>query len=441
MKYLSVCSGIEAATVAWEYLGWQSVGFAEIEEFPCAVLTERYGATRPLRMPSYGSMKIPPKLSDIVKEYKRYSKMPSGESIPNFGDFTQITKADTGEFDLLVGGTPCQDFSVAGRQAGFVGEKGNLAYEYVRLLSRTMPAWFIWENVPQVLCGKHKKGFVGFGRQLEKLGYAVGWRVLDGQYARVSGFEKAIPQRRRRLFVVGYLGERKCLKKVLFESERLCWTAQEGGEERVCDAEDAGVRTYGIKSYGKYSETEVSKTLVASDDITTRDLICVHGTQDPVSNSETAYAFGRNNGQENVICIAGNTIGRKEGNGGNGAGYDNSGVSYTMTTADRHAVCYENYAADSRIKEIEVSPVITARSGTGGGNLPLVQDEFVVRTFTPVEVERLFGFPDNYARIPWRGKPAAECPDSHRYKALGNSMMVNVMRLIGKRIEKVMKDG
>lgn len=463
MKYLSVCSGIEAATVAWESLGrcpadrWKPVGFAEIDAFPSAVLKYHY------------------------------------PDVPNFGDFTKITKEDTGEFDLLVGGTPCQDFSIAGKQSGWDGTRGSLTYEYVRLLSRTMPTWFVWENVPACLCGDLKEGFVEFIKQLSKLGYDVGWRVLDAQYVRVDGFEKAVPQRRRRVFVVGCL-RKGCVREVLFKPESSEWDTQESREEGQSTSQDA------TDSIVRYSP-EVSGTILANcgtkhwqgnqeafsgdfhivEESSSECLVLAHGQANAEINDNLCPTLNCNHEQP-IIAISGNIIGRKLEHGGNHDEYDESGASYTLTTADRHAVCYsfdslasnsmkssnpnsgcrsvdvaktidtsnqcpsknqggivvcyENHAQDSRIKEIEVSPAIPAKAGTGGGNLPLVQSALQVRRLTPVECERLQGFPDNYTQIPYRGKEKEDCPDSPRYKALGNSMPVNVMRLIGKRIDE-----
>ena len=460
MKYLSVCSGIEAATVAWEPLGWKPVGFAEIDKFPSAVLAYHY------------------------------------PDVPNFGDFTKITKDDTGEFDLLVGGTPCQDFSIAGRQAGWNGKRGSLTYEYVRLLSRTMPTWVVWENVPACQSGDLKEGFVEFVEQIMQLGYDVGWRVLDAQYARVDGYEKAVPQRRRRVFVVGCL-TKGCVREVLFKPESSEWDNQESREEGQSTSRDAtdSVVRYSPEVAGTIMANCGTKQFLGNQEAFSGDyhiveekpenLICVHGSQDPINNREIANAIGRNNGIENVIAIAGNIIGRKPEHGGNHDGYDESGASYTLTTADRHAVCYsfDSLASnsmkssnpnsgcrsvdvaktidtsnqcpsknqggiavcyDNRRREpftpkIEVSPTMQAAWGTGGGNIPLVQRTLQVRRLTPVECERLQGFPDNYTQIPYRGKDKVNCPDAPRYKALGNSMPVNVMRLIGKRIEACVK--
>ncbi len=220
MKYLSVCSGVEAATLAWKPLGWEAVGFAEIEPFPSAVLEYHY------------------------------------PEVTNFGDFTKIEKKDVGAFDLLVGGTPCQDFSFAGKGAGWEGKRGSLTYEYVQLLSRTMPTWFVWENVLGVLSGENAEGFISFLKAIKELGYDVGWRTLDAQYVRVPGFERAVPQRRRRVFVVGSL-RKGCVREILFKPESLCWnTAQSRDEGKDTSA-------YAEESTHSYCP-EVSGAILAS---------------------------------------------------------------------------------------------------------------------------------------------------------------------------------
>ncbi len=447
MRYLSVCSGVEAATLAWKPLGWEAVGFAEIEPFPSAVLEYHY------------------------------------PEVTNFGDFTKIEKKDVSEFDLLVGGTPCQDFSVAGKGEGWEGKRGSLTYEYVRLLQRTMPTWFVWENVPGVLSGEHAEGFISFLKAIKELGYDVGWRTLDAQYVRVPGFERAVPQRRRRVFVVGSI-RKGCVREVLFKPESLCWNTPQSREERkstpayaeestysycpeVCGNSHVVQNVFTNKAYNDYQTAEVGKTLLASDSYDTGDLVCtvmahgqanaeinteicptlncdheqpivcVHGSQDPISNSEVANCIGRNQGLENVVAIAGNTIGRKPGNGGNGNGFDESWVSYTLTSADRHAVCFQQNTRDE-VRYIngdgKIAGALAASPGVKQQNY--IKEKSIVRRLTPVECERLMGFPDNYTRIPWRGKSAEECPDGPRYKACGNSMCVNVMRWLGMRIER-----
>ncbi len=178
MKYLSVCSGIEAASVAWEPLGWEPVGFAEIDPFACAVLKHRF------------------------------------PGVKNFGDFTQIGPELQNYVDVLVGGTPCQDFSIAGLRAGLAGARGNLTIEFARLAARLRPEWIVWENVPGILSSDGGGAFGTFLGALAEIGYGFAYRVFDAQYF-------GVPQRRRRVFLVGHLGDWRRAAKVLFEPESL----------------------------------------------------------------------------------------------------------------------------------------------------------------------------------------------------------------------------
>ena len=178
MRYLSVCSGIEAATVAWHDLGWKPVGFSEIEPFPSAVLAHHYPA------------------------------------VINFGDMTKYKEWNIEHPDILVGGTPCQSFSVAGLRKGLDDPRGNLALTYCGILDHFRPTWFVWENVPGVLSSSGGRDFGSFLGAVAELGYGFAYRVLDAQFFGVA-------QRRRRVFVVGYLGDWRPPAAVLFERESL----------------------------------------------------------------------------------------------------------------------------------------------------------------------------------------------------------------------------
>ena len=163
MRYLSVCSGVGTDHVAWEGLGWECVGFAEIEPFPSAILAHRY------------------------------------PGVKNHGDFTTIP-AGIGPIDLLVGGTPCQSFSVAGQRAGLDDPRGNLTLEFARLARRLRARWIVWENVPGVLSSDGGRDFAAILTAFRECGYSVCYRVLDAQHY-------GVPQRRRRVFLVGHLGD------------------------------------------------------------------------------------------------------------------------------------------------------------------------------------------------------------------------------------------
>lgn len=174
MRYGSICSGIEAATAAWHHMGWEPAFFSEIEAFPRAILGHHY------------------------------------PEVPLHGDFTTIGKNEYGKIDLLVGGTPCQSFSVAGLRGGLDDERGNLALEFCRLAQREQPRWIVWENVPGVLSSNGGRDFGSILGALEDIGYGLAYRVLDAQYFGVA-------QRRRRVFVVGYFGDWRPAAAVLFE--------------------------------------------------------------------------------------------------------------------------------------------------------------------------------------------------------------------------------
>ena len=179
MKYLSVCSGIEAATVAWHPLGWQAIGFSEIEKFPSQVLAHHY------------------------------------PDVPNLGDMTKYKEWNLeSNVDVFVGGTPCQSFSVAGLRKGLDDPRGNLMLTYLAIADKYRPRWLVWENVPGVLSSNGGKDFVTFLGGLGELGYGFAYRILDAQYFGVA-------QRRRRVFVVGYLGDWRSAAAVLFERHSL----------------------------------------------------------------------------------------------------------------------------------------------------------------------------------------------------------------------------
>ena len=207
MRYVSTFSGVEAASLAWAGLGWEPVAFCEIDPFPSAVLAERY------------------------------------PDVPNLGD---ITKVDWSEIaadgiDLVVGGSPCQSFSVAGKREGLSGASG-LMFEYIRCVRELRPRWFVWENVPGALSSEGGAAFGQLLREMDDIGYGLAWRVLDAQFFGVA-------QRRRRVFLVGSLGdggaERAC--RVLFESDCMQGDLASSREKRkaIASAAAGGAGTTG----------------------------------------------------------------------------------------------------------------------------------------------------------------------------------------------------
>ena len=418
MKYVSLFSGIEAATVAWEPLGWEPLAFSEIDAFPCAVLAERF------------------------------------PGVPNLGDITKIDWKKAvktyGNPDLVVGGSPCQSFSIAGGRTGLEGASG-LMWEYVRCVREVMPRWLLWENVPGALSSSHGEDFRCLLEALDALGYGLAWRVLDAQFF-------GLAQRRERLFVVGSLGdggaERAC--SVLFEPESLSWDTRSSREKRKELAARAGG---GAACAGFCASNTAGAGSI--------------GYQEEVSPTLRGGGSGTNM-TPTVFQIAGNIIGREDKNGGHQLGVvdpDEHGA-FTLNTADRHAVvlCMGDATSGASIDEdmsgtlkahnSKEPPIVAFAANQRGevrlqggdgdvvGAIPASQsgkqvqgvtDGYAVRRLTPRECERLQGFPDDHTLVPYRGKPAEECPDTPRYKALGNSMAVPVMRWIGERIEAAKK--
>ena len=382
MKYLSVCSGIEAATVAWHPLGWQPVGFSEIEAFPSAVLAHHY------------------------------------PDVPNLGDMTKYKEWNLEPIDLLVGGTPCQSFSVAGLRRGLEDPRGNLALTYVGILDRFRPKWCVWENVPGVLSSNGGRDFGSFLGALAELGYGFAYRVLDAQYFGVA-------QRRRRVFVVGYLGDWRPAAEVLFEREsvlRDTAPSRETGEKSAANL---------IPSVAGSLDTECGGGKLTHQSVANGHLI---GT----ITARMFNALGARDVEEGAVLavaqpaygIPGNWIGRAPENGGNSTQFMEE-VAPCLTGADKHGVAQPIAWSEELTASIDVAGTI--QYGGQGGRHDGVMANMAVRRLTPTECERLQGFPDGYTNIPWR--KAIDSPDGPRYKALGNSMAVPVMKWIGERIK------
>ena len=450
-RYVSIFSGVEAATLAWEPLGWEPVAFSEIEPFPCAVLAERW------------------------------------PDVPNLGDITKIDWKEEidGAIDLVVGGSPCQSFSVAGKREGLKGASG-LMFEYIRCVQELRPRWFLWENVPGALTSEDGGAFGQLLSEMDELGYSLAWRVLDAQFFGVA-------QRRRRLFLVGHLGA-ESPAEVLFEPDCLPGNPQSSREKRK-ELTSRAVRSAACAGF-KYSAAPRANTI---------------GYAEEQANTLTADWHA-----PAVFPLQGNMIGRADSAGPAGKGYgmpgdpaftlncvDRQGIAMSQygteiagrptargdsspcADADQNIVCMTGTQAHCHISD-EISGCLTAHmgkddapvvvvdsnsentaneafgfaqntrnevrivgdgtiSGTLTANPGMKQTTFVctsdyasaplVRRLTPLECERLQGFPDNHTRISWNGKPADECPDGPRYKAIGNSMAVPVMRWLGERIE------
>lgn len=414
MKYGSVCSGIEAATVAWHPLGWKPSFFSEIEKFPRDVLAHHY------------------------------------PHVPLHGDFTTIQKGDYEPIELLVGETPCQSFSVAGLRAGLNDPRGNLMLEFGALAKRLHPKWLVWENVPGVLSSNCGKDFGSFLAMLAELGYGFAYRVLDAQHF-------GVPQRRRRVFVVGCLGDWRSAAAVLFERHSLqghpaprrekrqevtdiagTLTSNCGGLNRPAgnaNELDFCVTAYREADLGNFKQDEAIGTLKAHGDVMgggSESLLTWPADTASTLNSSFGSKLGLENQHINsgaplfvpAYGIPGNWINRKPENGGN-ATEPMLNVAPCQTKTDVHAVAHVVHGTQDPC----VSDVAFAQGRNNGGENVLFQ-HMAVRRLTPVECERLQGFPDNYTNIP-------KAADSNRYKALGNSMAVPVMHWIGSRIADV----
>ena len=348
LRYGSVCSGIEAVSVAWQGMGFEPAWFSEIESFPCAVLAHHY------------------------------------PSVQNYGDMTTLPERIlSGEIeapDILVGGTPCQSFSVAGLRNSLDDERGNLTLVFVRILNAIntirrrhgLPdAVVLWENVPGVLStrdnafGCFLAALLGESKELVPTRgrwtgagivrsdeREIAWRILDAQYF-------GVPQRRRRVFLIAGNRDRRAAQ-ILFEQPSKSRNPETGGKKGKESA------TFIEGSFGTFRASNTAGTLKRK-------------------------GGALSGGSETLIVNIGATL---------STGFGGRGV-------DSDQIC--------------------------NGNCVITFPE--VRKLTPVECERLQGFPDNYTRITWRNKPAEQCPDTPRYMAIGNSMAVPVMRWIGSRIK------
>ncbi len=401
MIYGSVCSGIEAVTVAWESLGFQPAWFAEIDPFCSALLAHHY------------------------------------KNVSNRGDFTRI-ESDGTAIDILAGGTPCPSFSVAGRRRGLEDARGQLAIEFCRLAGRLRPRWIVWENVPGVLSSNFGRDFSSILGALAELGYGCAWRVLDAQFL-------GVPQRRRRVFVVGHLGDWRRSAAVLLEREGLCrdTPARRKAREKV-----AGCLGGGTGKRGWCNDTdrmtfvpEISYALNAKGgvgrmDAQANETFVVHTLR---GDGFDASEDGTGRGTPLVpVAFSAKDYGADLG--------VTAPTLRAMTHDHSHAnaggqvaVCFESRVArNGRGGPSEIVPPLKAQSGgTGRGDgapLVAVSGTVAVRRLTPRECERLQGLPDDYTLIPYRGKPAADGP---RYRAIGNAMAVPVMRWIGWRIQFV----
>lgn len=484
-RYVSIFSGVEAASLAWEPLGWEPVAFSEIEPFPCAVLAERW------------------------------------PDVPNLGDITKIDWKEEidGAIDLVVGGSPCQSFSVAGKREGLKGASG-LMFEYIRCVQELRPRWFLWENVPGALTSEDGGAFGQLLSEMDELGYSLAWRVLDAQFFGVA-------QRRRRLFLVGHLGA-ESPAEVLFESDCLSGNPQSSREKRkelasragrsaacagfkystaprantlgyaeeqantltadwhapavlplqgnmIGRADSADRQGMAMSQYG----TEIAGCLTARGDSSPcadrgQNIVCMTGTQAHchISN-EIAGCLTAHMGKDDAPVVMGGAISENAANEAfgfaqntrnevrivgdgtlSGALAARPGMKQTtfVCTGSTYPINEQIATRDKKLGRgtglgvgADGDPAFTLLANhphmvaSEIGDKPAGVNPMLVRRLTPLECERLQGFPDGHTLIAWKGKPAEECPDGPRYKAIGNSMAVPVMRWIGRRIAAVDK--
>ena len=393
IRFGSVCSGIEAASVAWHPLGWRASFLSEIEAFPRAVLAHHY------------------------------------PEVPLHGDFTTIRAGEYDAIDLLVGGTPCQSFSVAGLRGGLDDDRGNLALEYLRLADRLRPRWLVWENVPGVLSSNGGRDFGSILGGMVKLGYGVAYRVLDAQFF-------GVPQRRRRVFLVGYSGDWRRAAAVLFERHSLQGhpaPSREAGEGSAAstaygiDSEHNGRRELMGPMQARSGTGGLWPTVAIPSTGHTAHCLNAGGMGRQDYETETLIAFSAKDYGADAMHNLSPTLRA----GGHNASHANAGVMPAVAWS----IMPQNSGKDYKARAVDVAQPVMA-GGPVGGNQggDYIQEASAVRRLTPRECERLQGFPDDYTLIPYRGKPASDGP---RYKALGNSMAVPVMRWIGERISHV----
>lgn len=486
MRYLSVCSGIEAATQAWHPLGWDPVAFSEIEKFPSAVLAHHY------------------------------------PSVPNWGDMTKFEEWPDEPIDLLCGGTPCQSFSVAGLRQGLADPRGNLALTFLAIAKRYRPRWICWENVPGVYSANSHESpdscppdidldgpdapedgeeisvvdeyeadedhaFACFLAGLQELGYGVAYRTLDAQHVRTHRFPFAVPQRRRRVWVVAYLGDWRRAAAVLFDRESLSGhpaPRRETGKGSACGIEFGPSRN-GFTDVNPTLDTrckdgpirnQLAGAVLTANGVGTcgaddnqgqaGHLICANSGD--AGYCLTASAQGSLDAETETLLTVAHSL-RGEGfdasEDGTGRGtpivpvaFDCKGTQVQFSTdgaaptlrsmghnhSHQNAGGHAAVAFDLRGREGGAMPegpheTANMRAASGGSSRSYVAQPHAVRRLTSRECERLQGFPDDFTAIPWRGKPADQCPDGPRYKALGNSWAVNVADWVGERIQMVEK--
>lgn len=402
MNYISLFSGIEAASVAWGPLGWNPIAFSEIDPFCCELLAERF------------------------------------PNVPNLGDISGVDWTEyEGSVDVVIGGSPCQAFSMAGRRLGLMDERGQLMLEFVRCVREVGPRWVIWENVPGVLSQDKGRAFGTLLGELEDCGYALAWRVLDAQFF-------GVPQRRRRVFLVGHPVP-GCSAGVLFEPDCMRGDNPPSREKRAQLAADAakgarvGDTTGGDLTTMCFQQNQrnevrmvggdgtIAGAIAESSGMKNTNYVCIGfsagqsatagsiAAQAEVAPTLRAGESGTNQVPSVVITQYGDEIaGTLTARADSSPCVDRGQNIVCMADGNAHAAIDEECAGTLKV----------------GGEPPIVASEYIVRRLMPVECERLQGFPDGWTDL-------GGTPDAPRYKACGNSMAVPVINWIGRRIEAV----
>jgi len=445
MKFATLCSGIGAPEQAWIDFPWTPAFCAEIEPFPCAVLAQRHPETR------------------------------------NMGNIVGLHPNES--IDLLIAGTPCQSFSVAGKRAGLDDARGVLVWEFLRIARELQPRWIVWENVPGVLSSGDRRDFGNIIGAMEQLGYGVCWRVLDAQYF-------GVPQRRRRVFAVGYFGDWRRAAAVLFDAESLRGDSPARGTKGQEVAGTFGSRATAGGGFGTDFElgggvvagtlknnhggggfgSDPSETFIvpsvsakwskgsggpAGDEC--QNLIThalradgFDASEDETGRGTPIVAFAQNQRNEiRQLDRASAVAGIRRGDAKNETllafsckdhGADVSELSPTLR-ARQHG---DSHANGGGQVAVAIRTANTKANGHGiaedcahtldGAQGQAIAARSTVRRLTPRECERLQGFPDDYTLVNFRNKPAADGP---RYRVIGNSMAVPVIRWIGERIRMV----
>ncbi|APP85456.1 DNA cytosine methyltransferase [Xanthomonas hortorum] len=481
MNYLSLFSGMEAAHLAWSPLGWRCKGVAEIDPAACCLLASRLNASRPKYMPD-------PMADDLSEDQrsaranaiKLVSHLPlygTPGTLPNLGDVSQATAEDVralGWLDVVIGGSPCQDLSVAGKRAGLGGARSGLFHHQLRIFNAARhlcgARWLVWENVPGAFSSNKGRDFavvVGAlaGSELDvpadgwsNEGVALGdnglveWSVLDAQWFGVA-------QRRRRVFAVLDTGDWAGRPPVLLERDSL---RGDSAPSREKGQSPAGSLAGGARQRGGYSTDDIPLTAFGGNNTSGPIEVgtCLNAC---ASASASASASGRLDFESETFLVQAvahtlraegfdasedgtgrgtplipvTAFGCKDSDPARSVSDDVAPTLRAMGHANSHAnaggqVAVAFQSSQSGVRIDQVHATLDANNGPRRRNGALVGLQ--VRRLTPRECERLQGATDDWTLVPnAAGKPMADGP---RYKMLGNSFAVPVIRWIGTSIQR-----